>query len=261
MIKLLLVPMGLDYGDIISAFESMDIESIGRERVFSNRKDIKYISTYQELPNIIRDIEQDYILMTVNGNHISSYRTDYFDTPHFEFYHQHHNGVLNRMKVRCRHYADGQSFAEVKRKTNKGITLKNRIPFLGDFDDTVLNKSVMNDLGIDRNLMLVKQLSVCYKRLTFYSRSFEEKITIDAELEYQRGLDTLHLKPLVILESKGFSNTHSIFNCRMKDMRIRKSSFSKYCFGLSMLEPVVKKNNFKSLHHRTHKIIDVYELA
>ena len=59
---------------------------------------------------------------------MSHYRTLYFDSPEFELFRRHHAGMLNRYKVRSREYVDSQlAFLEVKHKTNKGRTIKQRI--------------------------------------------------------------------------------------------------------------------------------------
>ena len=247
--------------DQLSGFEKVDIDSIEKDHIFSNRKDFKYLFAIDNLPGILQKMEKDYLLMTVGEKLQQKYATHYFDTTDFKFYLDHHNGILNRMKVRSRFYADGKAFIEVKKKSNKGITFKNRLPVIPTEEDIRIDSTIKKGLDLPVDLELALQLKVAYKRLTFYSRAFNEKVTIDTSLSYNR--DTLEDSKfsLVIAESKGIGHDHSYFNQLMKENKFKRSSFSKYCYGLSLLEPAVKKNNFKSLHHKANKIIHAYELS
>jgi hypothetical protein len=245
----------------VSGFEKMDIDSIGRDRIFSNRKDFKYLFGMIELSRILSEMQKDYVLMTVDDVVQHEYHTHYFDTADLRFYNDHHNGMLNRMKVRIRHYADGKAFVEVKKKNNRGLTFKKRIPLDGIPVGDIFENEWMPMLDLPEHLQLELQLRVSYKRLTFYSWTWDEKVTIDTDLSYCRENCIDNILSVVIAESKGNDHQHSPFNMLMRSERIRRTSFSKYCYGLSLLEPSVKKNNFKVLHHKALKIANAYELA
>lgn len=245
----------------LSGFEKVDIDSIGRERIFSNRKDFKYLFGIGQLTRFLSEIEKDYVLMSVEEALQHEYQTHYFDTPDLKFYLDHHNGVLNRMKVRVRHYADGNSSVEVKKKNNRGLTLKKRIPLDSTAGVDIFQNNWKSKLDLPEDLQLDLQLKIHYKRMTFYSRSGDEKVTIDTDLLYSReGAEDKRLS-LVVAESKGNDHLHSPFNLLMRREKIRRSSFSKYCYGLSLLASNIKKNNFKQLHHKAHKIANTYEPA
>jgi hypothetical protein len=245
----------------IAGFEKVDIDVIGRDRMFSNRKDLKYLIPIHLLPEILNQMHDDYLLMTVNGISLHDYRTYYYDTPDFQFYRDHHQGKQNRMKVRSRSYADGKSFIEVKRKTNRSITLKNRLSISNDPDMNQLNHGLLKELSLPDDLELALQLCVGYKRLTFFSKSYNEKVTIDLQLYYQREQTDYELSGLFIAESKGSRQLHSRFNSLMRDHRIKQTSFSKYCYGIYQLIPTVKKNNFKPLEHKLEKLMHAHELS
>ena len=69
-----------------------------------------------------------YKVLTISGLRQGRYETRYFDTADYEMYTKHHNGKLNRYKVRFRTYVDSEmNFFEVKFKTNTGRTRKSRV--------------------------------------------------------------------------------------------------------------------------------------
>ena len=245
----------------IAGFEKVDIHAIGSEHIFTNRKDFKYIVPLRLLPEILTALREFYVVMTVDGASLHEYKTHYYDTQDFRFYRDHHQGRQNRMKVRTRSYADGQSFIEVKRKTNRSITLKNRLPLSNGQDMYRLSNGMLKELSLTEDLDLTLQLAVGYKRLTFFSKSYDEKVTIDLHLHYQRENMGYELSGLFIAESKGSRQLHSPFNNLMRDHRIKQSSFSKYCYGVYQLIPTVKKNNFKPLEHKLEKLIHSHELS
>lgn len=245
----------------LSGFERVDIDSIERIQLFTNRKDFKFLFGIDSMSEILQEMQKDYVLMTVNGNFQQEYKTYYFDTPDLRFYNDHHNSILNRMKVRSRYYSDGKAFLEVKKKNNKGLTLKNRIPFHLNSEFISFDTALREELDLPLEMDLDLQLKVAYIRLTFFSISSDEKVTIDTHLSFHRGLLHNSMSSLVVAESKGVGHERSSFNQLMKFHKIKRSSFSKYCFGLSLLEPAVKKNNFKSLHRKANKFIHAYELS
>lgn len=245
----------------LSDFEKADIDAVGRNRIFSNRKDLKYLFSLQQLPQLLQTMQEHYVLMQVDGKSVHQYTTHYFDTPDLFFYRCHHDGRQNRLKVRCRYYADGSGFAEVKGKTNRGVTEKKRIQIESDQGFFSFDETRYKELGLTSFQQLQEQLVVGYKRLTLFNRNIDEKVTIDSQLTYDRNGQTSFIGDLVIAESKGLDHGHSPFNQMMKENRVKRSSFSKYCYGISLLEPSIKMNNFKSLHHKVNKLIQPYELS
>ena len=82
-----------------------------------NRTDTKFIFNRIALNNILRQVTNDYQILSINEKKIASYRTLYFDTDDFMFYYNHHNRKENRYKVRMRKYVDSDlCFLEIKNK-------------------------------------------------------------------------------------------------------------------------------------------------
>ena len=93
-----------------------------------DRVDSKFVVPVQLLPLLLQESQRQYSLLSINGVQRSNYSNVYFDTDGFNYYLMHHNGKLNRVKVRHRHYVDtATAFIELKFKNNKGRTLKTRI--------------------------------------------------------------------------------------------------------------------------------------
>ena len=111
----------LDSFDPISLSEMDDV-------TLMNRADTKFVFSITTLLKVIHKLSYHYRVLEIKGVRLSAYQSLYFDTDDFQFYHQHHNGKTNRNKVRYREYIDSNlSFLEVKRKNNKGKTIKKRI--------------------------------------------------------------------------------------------------------------------------------------
>ena len=51
-------------------------------------------------------------ILTIDNKKIACYKTLYFDTKYFDFYHHHHNNKVNRYKVRIRKYVDSNLLIE-----------------------------------------------------------------------------------------------------------------------------------------------------
>lgn len=221
----------------LNDFKVIDFLSIKPQLLFSERKDTKFIFHRAELQSIIDSLVNDYLLVLHYGKYSQTYSTIYYDSPDLKFYLAHHNGHGNRMKMRTRTYENGSTFFEVKQKTNKGVTLKERYSSA----DTQLEG-------------LQPQLEVVYERITLYDTSLQEKVTVDFNLQFLNGERKLSYQDLVIVESKTMKNTYSSFMELMKRKRIVSVSMSKYCLGIVSLFDEVKKNNFKKLIHKIQKL-------
>jgi hypothetical protein len=111
----------------ISSFESISLSNMDKVKLMS-RKDTKFIFEVNDLPSLLSAVKPFYKVAEINDKRISEYKTDYYDTQQFDLYNAHHNGKLNRNKVRYREYVNSElSFFEIKFKDNKNKTVKFRI--------------------------------------------------------------------------------------------------------------------------------------
>ena len=213
-----------------------------------NRTDTKFVFPLTTLIKILPKLVEHYRVLEINGVRLNAYRSLYFDTENFQFYHQHHNGKTNRNKVRFREYIDsGLSFLEVKRKNNKGKTVKKRIK-VNEIAESLegSNLDFVNKV-IGSKIPLKPQHWNKFSRITFVHKRRKERLTIDVNFRFEDINSTKkNLGDMVIAEVKQAKrNLSSNFIRIIKEERIHPFRISKYCMATATLFPKLKKNNFK----------------
>ena len=215
----------------------------------NNRHDTKYAFKENELPEILWQLKNSYNILEIENKKEFLYENLYFDTPDLFMYNQHHNGKLNRYKIRYRKYFDNRTvFFEIKRKTNKLTTVKNRIKAekieekLSDEAKELIKDSV--DIVTDS---LSPKLWVRYKRITLLHKEKKEKVTFDKELAFKGMVNGWSYLPgLIVAEIKQDRFCpNSEFIKLMNKHRIREIKISKYATGSIMSYPDIKYNRFK----------------
>lgn len=223
-----------------------------------DRTDTKFTFNRDQLAEVLSLMKPHYRVLEVEGKKISRYKTLYYDTKEYNLYLSHHNGQLNRYKVRHRTYVESKiGFLEVKLKNNKERTIKTRIKQ----KETPLSweNNSLEFLGKKTPLdpqTLIPSIWVNYSRVTFVNKHSAERITIDLGLEYAKNDTVKNFDELVIAEAKQDKKVPSPFLKIMKQLHIREGSISKYCLGITVLCDGIKKNNFKRkllyLNHILH---------
>ena len=103
---------------ILSNFNSVNLNFIEKNFNFLNRVDFKYIINFHNLPLFLLDLQKDYKVLEINNNRIFTYDNKYFDTEDHIMYMHHHNGKLVRYKIRIRNYIETSlKYLEIKQKT------------------------------------------------------------------------------------------------------------------------------------------------
>ena len=244
-----------DITNILNQFTPISLEEMDAVKLL-DRMDRKYIFHTDRLEAILLNLKENYRILEVKGLKCSRYETRYYDTPGFEMYVQHHNGKLNRHKVRFREYLDsGIGFFEVKFKSNKGRTIKDRVKLRTDNrtidgeTEFLLRKKTRYNAS-----MLQEAIQVNYSRITLVHNEFRERLTLDLDLTYNFRGNLASFPTLVIAEIKQARSAGSPFCILMQDNFIPTLSLSKYCFGIASLNPDVKKNNLKPKLHNVQKL-------
>lgn len=231
---------------ILREFQPIDLKEMDSVKLM-NRTDTKFIFNISHFPTIMREVMDHYRVLEVEGKRISRYETLYYDTSRYDLYTKHHQGKLNRYKIRHRTYVESNiGFLEVKFKNNKGRTIKTRI-FQKDVPFTWQNESedFLNKTLPFQPQSLVPVIWINYHRLTLVNRNSAERLTIDLGLEFKKNDLHQKLDRLVIAEVKQEKRKPSPFMSVMKKYHIREGSISKYCMGIAFTCNEVKKNNFK----------------
>lgn len=236
-----------NFYDLFTEFNTISLSEMDNVKLL-DRTDTKFIFHKKRLPEIIKSMQNDYKILTIQNLFANDYETLYFDTKSFALYLSHHNGKLNRYKVRYRKYINSNlHFFEIKLKNNKDRTIKKRIK--QGYIELVIKDSAKEFLEDITHLSadsLKPVLWVNYSRYTFVSTSLGERLTIDTDLTFKNEYGEKRYDSLVIAEVKqDKTSLSSPFLKIMDQYGIKSNSISKYCLGITQLCPLVKKNNFK----------------
>lgn len=235
-----------DIEQVLNPFNRLGLNDFGDGR-FAERRDRKFPCHIEQIPQAINGLHEYYDLITPNEESISAIGTLYFDTPQYDFFNDHHRGRASRLKVRFRKYPDTRtSFLEVKKKSVKGLTLKERV--LTDFEAEKISdemRDFLRDNGIKTSEKLQSVLEVNYRRFSFISKDRAERFSIDFEVNFNNSDGKGHFGDLAIIEVKQPTWETTQVIKKIRECNIREASLSKYCLSLTTLLPELKANRFK----------------
>lgn len=243
--------------EILRSFEKISLTDLNSVKLM-NRIDTKFATSFCKLPLLLSQLYSNYKILSIDDQQVFSFKTSYYDTLQLSMYLKHHNGALNRYKIRERNYLNnGVSYLEIKFKNNKGRTIKERIKrtlVASDFSE--VEKTFINEKTPYSSNALSLKVVVNYSRITLVSKDLNEKITIDCDIHFS-DLQTDHeLKKLIIIEVKQSCRSKTPIFSILRDLSVKPLSISKYCLGVNFLYPSIKKNNFKEKLVTLNKIIN-----
>ena len=216
-----------------------------------NRTDTKFVATFGQLCEFLTRVKGKYYIQDIDGQRLASYHTTYFDTGDYQMYVMHHCGKTTREKIRVRTYLDSQdTFLEVKNKNNHGRTKKKRITIGGldtmdkEHDNIVPFLGKYAWYGIDEITPVIENW---FNRITLVNYGKTERLTIDFNLKFHhlKSGGRSALQRVAIIELKRDGNVPSPALDILRETRIKRSGFSKYCIGSALTNPELKRNNFK----------------
>lgn len=232
---------------ILKKFPSTSLQVLS-EMGLDNRMDAKFVLPKNIFGEILAHLSTCYAILTIDKKNIFTYENTYFDTEERFFYHSHHNGKLNRQKLRFRRYKESDlRVLETKLKTNKSRTIKQRIS-VKESNPEHINHFLNEQIHLTCASLWPKLFNN-YHRMTFIHLQKKEKITLDFNLSFQNP-DTkqdYHIDDYFVVEVKTRDKAHrSEFFTYCKERNIRENRFSKYCMGTCLTNgDELKKNNFK----------------
>ncbi len=256
--------------ETLDKFDSISLDEMKDIRLM-NRTDTKFVTSRRKLMQLLQLATDDYYVQEIDGRRIGEYYTVYFDTPDYAMFRTHHCGHANRQKLRIRCYVESkQSFLEVKTKDNHSRTHKKRIK-MPCFDPTEPRYDVRFG-GCEEQLAdcdtfvreylrydascLSERIENRFRRITLVNKGKTERLTIDLDLSF-RNLVTAREKSLdniVIIELKRDGLIKSPVIDMLKEVRIKKSGFSKYCIGTAFTYPELRQNRFKNRLRKVERI-------
>ena len=251
----------------LAQFNSHSLSDLNAAKLM-NRVDSKFILPISFLPHVLNQLKTHYSVLEINENRISSYQNKYLDTPDMTLYNNHHNGKLNRYKVRRRRYVDTNTeFLEVKLKNNKKRTIKNRIKLSEELITQTkesqrcaqfINEQIQSNIHeINSDNLTISQQSG-YKRIALANEIEAERLTLDFDLWFQSSYSDKKIKlpNFFIAELKQSKKSkRSPFYQMMSANNIIPMAFSKYCIGCALLyKSSLKRNRFKPILSHIQKL-------
>ena len=251
-----------DCANILDGFNTISLDEMSSIRLM-NRIDTKYLANEQQLSRLLEMARDKYMVQSINGTVESEYTTQYLDDRFNTMYLNHHNRRLPRQKVRIRTYVDtSDHYFEVKLKNNHGRTKKKRMHLTAA--DTYAQEGAaafLEDhamLPIPLSDMMPK-VANRFKRITLVNNAKTERLTIDRELSFhnsETGLDR-NMDNLVVIEVKRDGNTFSPIQDLLRELRIFPCGFSKYCIGMALTTPGIKRNLFNERIKKIEKLTSI----
>ena len=234
--------------DMMAKFQPISLSEMDSVALM-NRTDTKYLISKHVAEAVLQEMLQSYRVLQIGGKRIFQYRTIYFDTKDRNLLYEHLRGKLNRVKVRAREYVGSATrFFEVKLKTNKGKTVKKRIPKTESLDHIEANEAAFLGSVSELNAAnLFPTLEIDFRRVTVANLERKERITFDFGLTFTDAQREKVIDDLVIVELKRDSLTEggSPAALALKHNAAYPSSMSKYCLGMILMDQTQRYNKYK----------------
>ena len=231
---------------ITASFSPIKLAEMDNVKLMS-RSDTKFAFKISKLPELLNQMIPFYRVLEINGKLIHDYKSLYFDTDDRKFYLDHHNGRVNRNKVRFREYVGSDlTFLEIKRKNNKGKTIKKRMKVDSINDNLSVKQKEYIYSIIGSNIILNSKQWINFSRITFVHKVHKERLTIDINLNFKEKDRRGDLNQIAIGEVKQERMSRlSDFMRIAKELHILPIRISKYCMSTLELNPELKQNRFK----------------
>lgn len=241
--------------EILMKFSYVQLDELAGASLM-DRVETKFWFKEQELYLILDQVCDTYDVLEIEKKQIHHYQSEYFDTLDRSLYLDHHNGRLNRFKIRTRYYTESQiGFFEIKHKNNKGRTKKIRIEHPYAYGPLTANAlQLIKDQNQSNLLNLQPSLRIEYDRFTLVSKDKMERVTIDLNLQFLDGNLKVEIPNLSIAEIKQQKRNMSKFLLVMKKLGHKEGSLSKYCIGMALTQKDIKRNNFRNKLRYLEKI-------
>jgi hypothetical protein len=247
--------MNQNISHLVKALTPISLKEI-EGAALMKRTDTKFVIHENQLLSVLNTVKDEYFVLEIDGKRIMTYSSLYFDTQDKKFYNDHHNGKVNRTKIRMRKYVDSDiCFLEIKQKDGKGNTTKTRTS-IDDFEPDLSNESIVFIQETTKsNLNLEPIIWNEFNRITLVNKTAKERLTIDLNLSFKKSGSFKTYNNLVIIEVKQerFTRTSPVVQ-QLKSKQINPYSISKYCIGMISIYNDLKYNRFKKKLMKINKI-------
>ena len=188
---------------ILDKFQPIQLKEMD-EVSLMKRVDQKFTIPFSKLITMLPKLTKEYRCLEIEEKRLFSYQTEYLDTTDQQMFLLHHNGRVNRYKIRFRDYVESNlSFLEIKFKNNKSETLKKRIKV--DFGSRSIDEA--EKIFISKNStfnggQIESKLANSFKRVTLVNLLNKERVTIDFQLKFKTQTENIDLPFLGITLGK-----------------------------------------------------------
>ena len=228
--------------DALRDFHGLPLPAVEARANLLARVESKFIVSSAVMEAVLREARGHFDVLEIDGCREFGYDTRYFDDDGYSSYFAHHQDRRRRFKIRTRTYLhSGTTFAEIKLKWRRGLTVKRRVPLdaggVANLDPATLSlisqaHEEYYGRPIDRPLRAV--LDVRYRRITLVSREEACRLTFDTCLAFAaRDRQWACPETTCVVEVKSArhaSRSRAMF--RALGQRPVKR-LSKYCVGLA----------------------------
>jgi hypothetical protein len=231
---------------IVANFLPISLDEMDDVKLMS-RTDTKFAFKANKMPLLLQELLPYYRVLEIDGKLIHDYKSLYYDTDNRKFYLDHHNGRVNRNKIRFREYVGSKlTFLEIKRKNNKGKTIKKRMKVDAISNELSEKQQSYIEKIIGKPMEVNAKQWINFSRITFVHKTQKERLTMDVNLTFENENEKGDMKHIVIAEVKQERMSRSSDFMRIaKEMHILPIRISKYCLTTLALNPELKKNRFK----------------
>jgi len=231
---------------IVTNFLPISLDEMDDVKLMS-RTDTKFAFKANKMPLLLQELLPFYRVLAIDGDLIHDYKSLYYDTDNRKFYLDHHNGRVNRNKIRFREYVGSKlTFLEIKLKNNKGKTIKKRMKVDAISKDLSEKQQNYIEKIIGKPMKVNAKQWINFSRITFVHKTQKERLTMDVNLTFENENEKGDLKNIVIAEVKQERMSRSSDFMRIaKEMSILPIKISKYCISTLSLNPELKHNKFK----------------
>lgn len=228
----------------LDRFSTVSLGELDAVRLM-DRAETKVLMPTNVLASVLSAISGDYRTLRIDDQPTQGYRTSYFDSASFRTYHDHHNQLGRRFKIRYRTYVESDlTFFEVKRSVHGRIVKERKrstVPSRRIHED---DRAFASELGIDVD-GFVPSVTVEYQRILLARFEPQERVTIDLQTTFAHGTTSVVADGLAILEFKQprvDRTSPAIVACRQVGLRPRR--MSKYCTAVAACDRNIRRNRF-----------------
>lgn len=231
---------------ILSKYSTLGLSDLPKEFLM-RRQETKFILNTEQLLNCLELFRNECAALIINESLTHKYESKYFDSDDLKSYNDHHRGKSQRFKMRKRKYhSNGATFFELKLRNNKKYIQKFRIPsdfsknYIVDEEKNLIYKHLSGSDFTQQKLVLQND----YDRIVLINSDRRLRITFDYNISFYSGNQSSQIDDVVIAELK-YEKIPKDYIDEMTKLGASQTSFSKYCVGTAILNPNVKRNNFK----------------